>query len=412
MNNTNQGGQSTPHNDPEKTNIHMGGAPGNPSSSSGRSDDDRTRVEAGRPSQPSQSNASAQASTNVNPTASNTIPPRPTDALNKKTSSGVSTGAAIGGAAAAGLAGVAAGTAYSEEIKAGVESVKENIENIGGVGQTDAPEEPKAEGTTPAAGTETPPATEPAAGATNVSSTTTKHDPVEHAPAAEPEAANSISGTYTDENGTIYKVEMLDKDGDGTFDKQSLDITTIDGDNLHVVSNGNDLGDLFAGLSEPATPEDYIQTGGFAINTGFGDASMPVAEDDYPLIQLSDPEDIEALGEGAEMLEEIDPYAEYEVAEVEIDPSAIVETEDEYFTTGTETDFTIPIEDTSLESSETMEAVEFDSVDWAEFDQPVESGNNEEYDNLLQETDFNSEDYNFDSGEDLTNTDYGATDFL
>jgi hypothetical protein len=403
MDNMNQGGQSTPNNDPDKTNIHMGGAPGNPSSSSGRSEDDRTRIETGRPSQPSQPAASAQVSTGGNPSASNTIPPRPTDALNKKSSSGVSTGAAIGGATAAGVAGVAAGAFFSDEIKAGVDSVKEQFAKLGGDEETITPGETKPDEPSATAGTD--------AAHPDAVNTGSKTDSVGQSPASESEAANSISGTFTDDNGTIYKVELLDNDGDGSFDKQTLDIATVDGDRLHVVSNGGNFGDLFAGLSEPAEPQDYIQTGGYAINTGFGEASIP--DLNIEDVSIPEPEVITEWGDGPEMIDDENSDAMFVVDEVEeLAPSSILLSGDDYLVNGTETDFTVPIEDSSFDSSASVEAVEFDTVEWAEFDQPIESQTNEEYDNLLQQTDFNAEDYNFDSGENMTDTDYGVADFL
>lgn len=289
--------------------------------------------------------------------------------MNKK--SVTSSAAVAAGVVGAGVAGTALGTIYSEEIK--------DVFPIEGF---DAPESPEAEVQTTITENPANPIIDGEFVGQGVNAGQTSNPTLDH--------SSTYELSATDIDGNTYSVSFLDIDSDGIIDSQTANIHFVDGSSISYSESGENINPFFLNNSGIASIQDFGGIADFGESTNSathiyevqaGDTLSQIAADNDTSIanilelnpEISDPDVIYAHQDI--VIPNNDNISNPYEGGIGLDNQSVV------------------YGDISIDSNATEG--NYDSVDWASFnDEPVVVDNSD-YDSALSQTDFN---------------DYGSTD--
>ena len=303
--------------------------------------------------------------------------------MNKK--SVTSSAAVAAGVVGAGVAGTALGTIYSEEIK--------DVFPIEGF---DAPESPEAEVQTTITENPANPIIDGEFVGQGVNAGQTSNPTLDH--------SSTYELSATDIDGNTYSVSFLDIDSDGIIDSQTANIHFVDGSSISYSESGENINPFFLNNSGIASIQDFGGIADFGESTNSathiyevqaGDTLSQIAADNDTSIanilelnpEISDPDVIYAHQDI--VIPNNDNISNPYEGGIGLDNQSVV------------------YGDISIDSNATEG--NYDSVDWASFnDEPVVVDNSD-YDSALSQTDFNdygSNDSYYEYGND------GLSDFI
>lgn len=289
--------------------------------------------------------------------------------LNKKSTT--STAAVAAGVVGAGVAGAAMGTIYSEEIK--------DVFPIEGF---NAPESPEAEAQTTITENPTNPIIDGVVVGQGINTSQTSNPAVDHS------STHEVSAT--DVEGNTYSVSFLDINSDGIIDSQTTNIHFVDGSSISYTETGENINPFFSNNSGMASIQDFGGLPDFVDDTNSATHMYEVQAGDT-LSQIAADNDT-GIANIMELNPEIsDPDVIYAHQDIVIPNNDNISNPYEGG---------IGLENQSVvygDISNDSNATEgnYDSVDWASFNDDPVVADNSDYDSALSQTDFN---------------DYGSTD--
>lgn len=284
--------------------------------------------------------------------------------MNKK--SVTSSAAVAAGVVGAGVAGAALGTIYSDEIK-----------DVFPVGGFDAPESPEAEAQTAITENPTNPINDGEVVGQGVNAGQTSNPTVDH--------SSTYEVSATDVDGNTYSVSFLDIDSDGIIDSQTANIHFVDGSSISYTETGENINPFFSNNSGIASIQDFGGIPDFVEGTNSathiyevqaGDTLSQIAADNNTSIanimelnpEISDPDVIYAHQDI--VIPNNDNISNPYEGGIGLDNQSVV------------------YGDISNDSNATEG--NYDSLDWASFNDDPVVADNSDYDSALSQTDFDN----------------------
>lgn len=289
--------------------------------------------------------------------------------MNKK--SVTSSAAVAAGVVGAGVAGAALGTIYSEEIK-----------DIFSTEGFDAPESPEAEAQTTISENPTNPIIDGVVVGQDINTGQTSNPAVDH--------SSTYEVSATDVEGNTYSVSFLDINSDGIIDSQTTNIHFVDGSSISYTETGENINPFFSNNSGIASIQDFGGFADFGEGTNSATHIYEVQAGDT-LSQIAADNDT-SIANIMELNPEIsDPNVIYAHQDIVIPNNDNISNP---YEGGIGLDNqSVVYGDISIDSNATEG--NYDSVDWASFNDDPVVADNSDYDSALSQTDFN---------------DYGSTD--
>jgi LysM repeat protein len=305
--------------------------------------------------------------------------------MNKK--SVTSTAAVAAAVVGAGVAGAALGTIYSDEIK-----------DVFPVEGFDAPESPEAEAEAEAVTAENP--TNPIDIASvvdhGINAGQTSNPSVDH--------SSTYQVSATDAAGNIYSVSLVDNDSDGKIDSQTTNIHFVDGSSISYTETGENINPLFSNNSGIASIEDFGGMPDFLGDTNSATHMYEVQAGDT-LSQIAADNDT-SIANIMELNPEIsNPDVIYANQDIKIPNNDNISNPYEGGV-GIQNQ-SVVYGDVSNDSNATEG--NYDSVDWASFNDDPVVADNSDYDSALSQTDFDnygSTDSYYEYGNDDVSSDF------
>jgi LysM repeat protein len=218
------------------------------------SDNEKTQIQDSPASKPITTDG-AKEIVNTPPPLSDSIPDKKAELDSKKTDSKISPGLFAGGMAAAAAGGVAVGTIFSDDIKEIF-----TAENL------DAIDSPETEVQEVNSGQAIDGSAHQSNGNASNFHQTAFHEGELSNNSNIPSANHQFSSleiSTNDTDGNTYSVSLLDFDGDGSIDSQTVNIQLVDGTSVTYTETGENLNPLFSEITQIAMPNDYQGQPGF-----------------------------------------------------------------------------------------------------------------------------------------------------
>lgn len=284
--------------------------------------------------------------------------------MNKK--SFTSSAAVAAGVVGAGVAGAALGTIYSDEIK-----------DVFPVEGFDAPESPESEAQTVTAENPTNPVGIGSVVDDSINTGQTSNPTVDH--------SSTYQLSATDAAGNIYSVSLVDNDSDGKIDSQTTNIHFVDGSSISYTETGENINPLFSNNLGIASIEDFCGTPDFVDDTNSATHMYEVQAGDT-LSQIAADNDT-SIANIMELNPEIsNPHVIYAHQDIEIPNNDNISNPYEGGV-GLENQ-SVVYGDVSNDSNATEG--NYDSLDWASFNDDLVVADNSDYDSALSQTDFDN----------------------